>query len=41
MVKEIIGDPTTGFQFDLFTDSALHLYNEVLKIGELLQNDKP
>ena len=28
MVKEIIGDPTTGFQFDLFTDSALHLYNE-------------
>ena len=32
MVKEIIGDPTTGFQFDLFTDSALHLYNEALKL---------
>lgn len=41
IVKEIIGDPTTGFQFDLFTDSALHLYNEALKIGEILQNDKP
>lgn len=40
-VKEIVGDPTTGFQFDLFTDSALHLYNEALKIGEILQNDKP
>ncbi len=40
IVKEIAGDGSTGFQFDLFTDSAMHLYNEALEIGELLQNDK-
>ena len=36
IVKEIAGDGSTGFQFDLFTDSAMHLYNEALEIGELL-----
>lgn len=40
VVKEIEGKCETGFQFDLFTDSAMHLYNEALEIGEMLQNDK-
>lgn len=40
VVKEIPGDRKTGFQFDLFTDSAMHLYNEALEIGEILQNDQ-
>lgn len=40
IVKEIPGNSETGFQFDLFTDSAMHLYNEALKIGEILQNDQ-
>ncbi len=40
IVKEIPGDTRTGFQFDLFTDSAMHLYNEALEIGEILQNDQ-
>lgn len=39
IVKEITRDKTTGYQFDLFTDSAMHLYGESLKIGEILQND--
>ncbi|MEY8481240.1 AAA family ATPase [Lachnospiraceae bacterium 48-21] len=38
IVKEIPGDSKTGFQFDLFTESAMHLYNEALEIGEILQN---
>lgn len=41
IVKEIMGDNMTGFPFDLFTDSAMDLYNEAAKIGEMLQNDKP
>lgn len=40
IVKEIPGDSKAGFQFDLFTDSAMHLYNEALKIGEILQDDQ-
>lgn len=40
VVREINGDSSAGFQFDLFTDSAMHLYNEALEIGEVLQNDK-
>lgn len=38
IVKEIPGDRKAGFQFDLFTESAMHLYNEALEIGEILQN---
>lgn len=34
-------DKTMGYQFDLFTDSAMNLYGESLKIvGEIVQNDK-
>lgn len=39
IVKEIAGDSQTGFQFDLFTESTMHLYQEALEIGELLQDD--
>ncbi|MXP78495.1 AAA family ATPase [Lachnospiraceae bacterium WCA-9-b2] len=39
VVKEIAGDSQTGFQFDLFTESTMHLYQEALEIGELLQDD--
>lgn len=38
IVKEIKGNHKTGYQFDLFTDSAIHLYEEATKLGEL--NDK-
>lgn len=38
IAKEIPGDSKAGFQFDLFTDSAMHLYNEALEIGEILQD---
>lgn len=39
IVKEIIADPKTGYQFDLFTDSAMRIYDEALKLGEIQQND--
>lgn len=35
LVKEIKGNEKTGFQFDLFTDSAMKIYDENLRIGEL------
>ena len=35
IVKEIIGNERMGYQFDLFTASALHLYEEATKLGEL------
>ena len=35
IVKRILGDKKTGFQFDAFTDSALHLYEEGTKLGEI------
>lgn len=37
IVKEIHGNEKTGFQFDLFASSAMRLYDETLKIGELLE----
>ena len=40
VVKEIIGDSQTGFQFDLFTESAMQLYEEALKLGEVQKDDK-
>lgn len=40
IVKEIRGDQETGYQFDLFTGSAMRLYDEALKIGEMQQDDK-
>lgn len=35
IVREIEGDPQHGFQFELFTKSALHLYKESEEIGEI------
>lgn len=35
IVKEIKPDMKSGYQFDLFAASAIHLYNEAEKIGEL------
>lgn len=35
IVKEIIPDKRTGYQFDLFTKSAMNLYEEAFKIGEM------
>lgn len=37
VVKEIPGDAQRGFQFDSFAGSAVRLYDEALKIGELLE----
>lgn len=34
MVKEIIPDAKTGFQFDLFAKSAMDIYGETLRLGE-------
>lgn len=39
IVKEIEGNSKTGFQFDLFTDSAMKLYSEALNLGEMQQDD--
>ena len=38
IVKEIIPDSRTGFQFGLFTKSAMELYNEALRLGEINVN---
>lgn len=35
IVREIKGNEETGYQFDLFTDSAMHIYDEAVKIGEI------
>lgn len=35
IVKEIEGNEKTGYQFDLFTGSAMQLYGEALKLGEM------
>lgn len=39
IVEEIIPDPKTGFKFELFTKSAMDLYYEALKLGEMHLND--
>lgn len=39
IVKEIKGNRDTGYQFDLFTGSAMQLYDEALKIGEIQKNE--
>lgn len=36
IVKEINPDNKMGYQFDLFTNSALKLYDEAIKLGEIL-----
>ena len=28
-----------GYQFDLFTDSALEIYNEAVKLGEIMSHE--
>lgn len=38
VVKKIIPDSKTGFQFDLFTKSAMELYEEALRLGEMNLN---
>lgn len=40
IVREVKRNKGTGFQFDQFTDSALRLYDEALKIGEIQKNAK-
>ena len=35
VVNEINPDKNTGYQFDLFTRSAMHIYEEATKLGEL------
>lgn len=35
VVKEIVPDSKTGFQFELFTKSAMELYDEALRLGEI------
>lgn len=38
IVKEIVPDTKTGFQFALFTKSAMGLYEEAAKLGEVQSN---
>ena len=38
IVKEVYADSDTGYQFDLFTNSAMKLFNEAEKVGEYLAN---
>lgn len=40
IVREVKRNKGAGFQFDQFTDPALRLYDEALKIGEIQQNAK-
>jgi len=35
VVKEITANKKTGYQFDLFTESAMHLYDEATQLGEM------
>ena len=35
IVKEVKGTKKDGFQFDLFTNSAMNLYEEAMSIGEI------
>lgn len=35
VVNEINADKNTGYRFDLFTRSAIHIYEEATKLGEL------
>lgn len=35
VVKEIVAKEKTGYQFDLFTESAIHLYDEAMKLGDI------
>lgn len=35
IVKEIIPDKKLGYQFDLFTQSAMNIYDEAIKLGEI------
>ena len=35
IVNEIKGNPKTGYPFDLFASSAIHIYDEAMKLGEI------
>lgn len=35
IVNEIKGNPKTGYPFDLFASSAMHIYDEAMKLGEI------
>ena len=39
IVKEINGNEETGYQFDLFTGSAMRLYDEAIRIGEIQKSE--
>lgn len=39
IVKEMQGHRGTGYQFDLFTGSAMRLYDEAMKIGEIEESE--
>lgn len=39
MVREVPFNDKLGYQFDLFTDSALKLYNEATQIQEIINNE--
>ena len=35
VVKEIVAKEKLGYQFDLFTESAIHLYDEAMRLGDI------
>ena len=35
VVNEIKGNKKTGYPFDLFASSAIHIYDEAIKLGEI------
>lgn len=37
--KEITGNPQAGYQFDLFTDSVMKLYEEACQVGDAVEHD--
>lgn len=39
VVREVPFNDKLGYQFDLFTDSALKLYNEATQIQEIINNE--
>lgn len=36
---EVFGDPQMGYQFDLFTNSAMKLYEEASQLGDAVEHD--
>ena len=40
IVREIKPDKKLGYQFDLFTRSAIKIYEEAVKLGEIQEDGK-